>query len=177
MWLCFCARWVDLSNFMYVSGIWIAWLQNMLLAERPFLCKFHNMRLGTRLLPNLPFHLQNISLPWNNVSDSTAKHIPEWKGPRASANIRRRMRGYRSRVTARYHSVPPQTAHFQFDRKLINHEVASIWTLQNLGRNILDRGPLQTSFTIEMPLSHFFTLDHTHHQAAWRNWAWTARNR
>ena len=35
---------------------------------------------------------------------------PGWKGPRASANIRRRMRGYRSQVTMRYRSVPPQTA-------------------------------------------------------------------
>ena len=39
--------------------------------------------------------------------------------------------------------------------------------LRNLGCIVLDRGPLQTLWTVEMPSPHFFTLDHTHcHQAA-----------
>ena len=76
-----------------------------------------------------------------------------------SANIQQRMRGCCSQVTVRYHSVPPQTVHFRFDRKQKIMESLQLCTrssLRNLGCNILDRGPLQTSFTVETPSSHFF---------------------
>ena len=51
--------------------------------------------------------------------------IPGWKGPRASANIRRRMCGYCSQVTVWYRLVPPQTVHLRFDQKLKNQGAAS----------------------------------------------------
>ena len=53
------------------------------------------------------------------------QYIPGGKDRRASTNTRQRMRGYCSRVTVRYRSIPPQTVHFRFDRKLENHGVAS----------------------------------------------------
>ena len=51
-----------------------------------------------------------------------SQYYPRWKGPRTHTN---KNAVYRSRVTVRYHLVPPQTVHFRFDRKLENQGVAS----------------------------------------------------
>ena len=86
-------------------------------------------------------------------------YVPGWKGTQASTNIRQRKRRYRSQITARYCSVPPQTIHFRFDRgsKIMESlQLCARSNLWNLGCNTLDRGPPQTSFDIETPLSHFF---------------------
>ena len=66
-----------------------------------------------------------VTVYFQNSCGRNTIYDPGWKGPRASTNIRQRMRDYRSRVTARYCSVPPQTVHFWFDRKLKNHGVTS----------------------------------------------------
>ena len=105
---------------------------------------------------------------------------PGWKRPRTSTKIRRRMRGYRSRVTMRYRSVPPRTVHFRFDRKLKNHGVASTLRTFEPSEPRLQHARSRSTIIFvyrRNAIVPFFTLNHTHfHQAAGCDWAWTARN-
>ena len=66
-----------------------------------------------------------------------------WKGPRASMNIWQRT----------VYSPKPFISGLKF---MESFQPCTHSNLRNLGCSILDRGPQQTSFTVETPLSHFF---------------------
>ena len=79
-------------------------------------------------------------------------------------------------LLASYRAIPLGTTpnhSFPVRSKTKNHGVTSTlckFEPSEPRLDLLDRGPLQTSFTVETPLSHFLMLDHTHcHRAAGRN--------
>ena len=88
---------------------------------------------------------------FRKVSENTNWRPPGWKGPRACMNIQQRMRIYRSRVTVRYHLVPPQTIHFQ---TLENHGV--LCARSNLWHVGPGSGSLQLSALSLHHISLFF---------------------
>ena len=100
------------------------------------------MRICTQLCNSIEHdHIHVMWMQAQHIACSTKESQPGWKGLRARANIWRRMRGYRSRVTTWYRSVLPQTIHFRFGRKLKNHGVTStLCTLELLAPRLQSLG-------------------------------------
>ena len=93
--------------------------------------------------------------------------IPGLKGSRACTNILQKMHGYHLWATVRYRSIPPQTVHFWFDRKLKkNYGVTStLWAFEPSTPRMQRPGSRSATNLVHHRnaiVSLFFALDHTH---------------